>query len=88
MAPQYKQLFFHSIKHVEFRAKKNLRRILLHYFIQKKFAVEAHRILAETYSDHALFETICRNWFRRSKNNKFDVEGKERSGEPKKFDDE
>ena len=28
--------------------------ILLHYFIQKKSAAEAHRIFVETYSDHAL----------------------------------
>jgi len=62
--------------------------IWLHYFIQKKCAVEAHRILIETYDDHALSEIICRNWFRRSKNNDFDVEDKERSGAPKKFEDE
>ena len=38
--------------------------ILWHYFIPKKSAVEAHRILVETYGDHALSETICRDWFR------------------------
>jgi len=32
-------------------------------------------------------ETTCRNWFRCSKNNDFDVEDKERSGAPKKFED-
>jgi len=33
-------------------------------------------------------ETICRDWFRRSKNNDFDIEDKEQSGTPKKFEDE
>ncbi|EFN71498.1 Histone-lysine N-methyltransferase SETMAR, partial [Camponotus floridanus] len=64
--------------------KEYLRGILLHYFIQKK----SHRILVETYGDHALSETTCRDWFRRFKNNDFDVEDKERSGAPKKFEDE
>ena len=59
--------------------KQHLRRILLHYFIKKKSAAEAHRILVETYGDHALSETTCRDWFRRFKNNDFDVEDKERT---------
>jgi len=79
IAPEYKQLFFHSVKPVEFRAQKEyLRGILLYYFIKKKSAAEAHRILVETYSDHALSETTCRDWFRRFKNNNFDVEDEER----------
>ncbi|EFN89521.1 hypothetical protein EAI_13198, partial [Harpegnathos saltator] len=40
----------------------------------KKSAAEVHRILVETYCDHALSEATCRNWFRRLKNNDFDVE--------------
>lgn len=68
--------------------KEYLRGILLHYFFQKKSAAEAHRILVETYGDQALSETTCRDWFRRFKNNDFDVEDKERSGAPKKFEDE
>ncbi|KAG5318210.1 MOS1T transposase, partial [Pseudoatta argentina] len=57
--------------------KVYLRGILLHYFIQKKSAAEAHRILVQTYGD----------WFRRFKNNDFQLEDKERSGAPKKFQD-
>ncbi|KAL0130804.1 hypothetical protein PUN28_002426 [Cardiocondyla obscurior] len=68
--------------------KEYLRTILLHYFIQKMTAVEAHRILVETYGDYALSETTCRDWFRRFKNDDFDVEDKARSGAPKKFEDE
>ncbi|KAG5325739.1 MOS1T transposase, partial [Pseudoatta argentina] len=64
-----------------------LRGILLHYFIQKKSAAEAHRILVQTYGDNALSDTTCRDWFRRFKNNDFELEDKERSGAPKKFQD-
>ena len=54
----------------------------------KKSAAEAHRILVETYSDHTLSETTCRDWFRSFKNNDFYVENKEHSAAPKKFEDE
>ncbi|KAG5321914.1 MOS1T transposase, partial [Pseudoatta argentina] len=67
--------------------KVYLRGILLHYFIQKKSAAEEHRILVQTYGDNALSDTICRDWFRRFKNNDFELEDKERSGAPKKFQD-
>ena len=61
--------------------------ILQFFFIQKKSAAEVHRILVETYGDHALSETTCRDWFRCLKNNDFDVEDKEHSGTLKKFED-
>ncbi|KAG5313561.1 MOS1T transposase, partial [Pseudoatta argentina] len=32
-------------------------------------------------------DTTCRDWFRRFKNNDFELEDKERSGAPKKFQD-
>ncbi|KAG5317617.1 MOS1T transposase, partial [Pseudoatta argentina] len=67
--------------------KVYLRGILLHYFIQKKSAAEAHRILVQTYGDNALSDTTCRGWFRRFKNNDFQLEDKERSGAPTKFQD-
>ncbi|KAG5307528.1 MOS1T transposase, partial [Pseudoatta argentina] len=67
--------------------KVYLRGILLHYFIQKKSAAEAHRILVQTYGDNALSDTTCSDWFRRFKNNDFELEDKERSGAPKKFQD-
>ncbi|KAG5321439.1 MOS1T transposase, partial [Pseudoatta argentina] len=67
--------------------KVYLRGILLHYFIQKKSAAEAHRILVQTYDDNALSDTTCRDWFRRFKNNDFELEDEERSGAPKKFQD-
>ncbi|KAG5319547.1 MOS1T transposase, partial [Pseudoatta argentina] len=52
-----------------------------------KSAAEAHRILVQTYGDNALSDTTCRDWFRRFKNNDFELEDKERSGAPKKFQD-
>lgn len=57
---------------------------------QKKSTTEARRILVETYGDHALSETTCRDWFRLFKNNDFDVEDKEkeRFGAPKMLVDE
>ncbi|KAG5320783.1 MOS1T transposase, partial [Pseudoatta argentina] len=58
--------------------KVYLRGILLHYFIQKKSAAEAHRILVQTYGDNALSDTTCRDWFRRFKNNDFQLEDKEK----------
>ena len=41
--------------------------ILLHYFVQKKSAAEAHRILVETYGDNALLKTTCRRWITTSR---------------------
>ena len=65
-----------------------MREILSHYFIFKKSGAEAHRILVETYDDHALSETTCRDWLKPSKNNGFVVEHKERSGALETFEDE
>ena len=38
--------------------KVYLQGILLYYFIQNKFAAEAHRILVETYGDNALSRLV------------------------------
>ncbi|KAG5309967.1 MOS1T transposase, partial [Pseudoatta argentina] len=38
------------------------------------------------YGDNALSDTTCSDWFRRFKNNDFELEDKERSGAPKKFE--
>jgi histone-lysine N-methyltransferase SETMAR len=57
-------------------------------FFQKKTAAEGHKILVETYGDHALSERTCREGFQRFKNNDYDLSDDDRSGAPKKFDDE
>ena len=80
---------FHSVKDVGFRAKESVfAGNFTAQLIQKKSAVKAHQLLVETYDDHPLSETTYKNWFRRFKNNDFDVEDKERSGSPKKFENE
>lgn len=68
--------------------KQHLREVLLHHFIAKKTAAESHRILVDVYGDYALAEGTCREWFRRFKSGDFDIEDKERQGQPKKFEDE
>ena len=70
------------------RKKVYLQGILLYYLIQKKSAAKPHRILVETYRNHALSEIRCRDWFRCFKNNDFDVEHEECSVVLKKFEDE
>ena len=67
--------------------KVYLRGILLQYFVQNISAAEVHRILVEIYGDNALPDTTCRDWFRRFKNNDFQLEDKVRSDAPKKFED-
>lgn len=64
-----------------------LRGVLLHYFNMNKSAAEAHRILVDVYSEHALAEQTCRKWFARFKAGDFDLDDKERPGQPKKFED-
>jgi len=65
-----------------------LRGVLLHYFHMNKTAAESHRILEEVYGEQALAEQTCLKWFARFKSGDFDLEDKERPGQPKKFKDE
>lgn len=57
-------------------------------FNQKKKASESHRLLVETYGEHAPSIKTCETWFRQFKIGDFDVKDKERSGRRQKFDDE
>ena len=54
----------------------------------KKTAAESHRILMEVYGEHALAERTCQKWFARFKSGDFGLEDEERSGQPKKFEDD
>ena len=70
-----------------------LRGVLLHYFNMKKTTAESHRISVEVYGEHALAEQTCQKWFARFKSGDFGLEvkcleGEERPGQSKKFDDE
>lgn len=62
---------------------RHLREVLLFCYNLKKNAVEAHRMLSETYGDAALSERTCREWFQRFKNGDFDVEDKHGGGREK-----
>ncbi|GBP39654.1 Mariner Mos1 transposase [Eumeta japonica] len=53
-----------------------------------KTAAESHRILLEVYNEHALAKQTCRKWFARFKSGDFELDDKERPGQPKKFEDE
>ncbi len=68
--------------------KQHLREALLFCFNLKKSAAESYRLLVEAYGEQALSETTCRDWFRRFKNNDYDLKDKQRPGQPKKFEDE
>ena len=65
-----------------------LRGVILHYFNMKKTAAESHRILVEVYGEHALAELTCQKWYPRFKSGNFGLEDEERSGQPKKFEDD
>lgn len=69
------------------RKRQHLREVMLYHFFHKKSAAESHRLLVETYGEHALSHSQCYEWFQRFKNGVFDINDKERPGQPKKFDD-
>ena len=66
----------------------NLRHSLLFLFHQKKKAVEAHRLLVETYGEHAPVIRTCETWFRLFKSGDFYSTDNEHPGAAKKFEDE
>ena len=63
---------------------KHSRHPLLFLFHQKKKAAESHRLLVETYGEHAPSIKSCETWFRKFKSGDFEVRDSERSGRPKK----
>ena len=68
--------------------KLHLRHSLLFLFHQKKKAIEAHRLLVETYGEHAAVIKTCETWFRQFKSGDFNLTDNELSGAAKKFKDE
>ena len=53
----------------------------------KKTAAESHRMLVETYGEHALGKSQCFEWFKKFRSGNFDVRNEERGRPPKKFQD-
>ena len=68
-------------------SKLHLRHSLLFLFHQQKKAVEAHRLLVETYGEHAPVIRTCETWFRQFKNGDFDLTDNEHPATAKKFED-
>lgn len=67
--------------------KEHLRHAMLFLFNQNKKAVECHRLLEETYGEHAPSIRTCETWFRHFKQGDFDVKDSARSGRPQKCED-
>ena len=68
--------------------KQYLREVMLSNFIQEKPAVETDRFLLQIFGEHFPSQNTCEFWFKRFKNNDFDVSDTYRVGAPKKFEDE
>ena len=69
-------------------SKSHLRHSLLFLFHQKKKAVEAHRLLVETYGEHAPVIRTCETCFPQFKSGDFDLTDNEHPDAAKKFKDE
>ena len=68
--------------------KRNLRETMLFCFHLEKSAVAGyHRFFVEAYGNHTSTVQAIENWFQRFKNGDFDLEDKERPGQPIKFED-
>ena len=69
-------------------SKSHLRHSLLFLFHQKKKAVEAHRLLVDTYGEHASVIRTCETWFRQFKSGDFGLTDNEHPGAAEKCGDE
>jgi len=49
-------------------------------FLPKEKSADAHGIICETYSENVTVIRTCANWFKRFKNDYFDISDKECSG--------
>lgn len=67
--------------------KEHLREVLLLYFNQSKSAAESYRLLVATYGPQTVSISTCEFWFRRFRRGEFNVEDRDRPGQPKKFED-
>ncbi|UYV79033.1 hypothetical protein LAZ67_17000803 [Cordylochernes scorpioides] len=65
----------------------HLREVLLFAFNWKKSATEAHRMLEEVYSDHALSKSQCYRWFKKFQSGDFELDNEPYGKPPQKFED-
>ena len=59
----------------------DLRTALIFCYHLKKTAAESHRMLVETYGEHALGKSQCFEWFKKFRSGNFDVRNEERGSE-------
>ena len=59
----------------------DLRTALIFCYHLKKTAAESHRMLVETYDEHALGKSQCFEWFKKFRSGNFDVRNEERGSE-------
>ncbi|UYV69526.1 hypothetical protein LAZ67_6003904 [Cordylochernes scorpioides] len=65
----------------------HLREVLLFAFNWKKSASEAHRMLEEVYSDHALSKSQCYRQFKKFQSGDFELDNEPHGKPPQKFED-
>ena len=65
--------------------KFHLRHVLLWEFRKNTTAAECHRMITEIYGD-IMDVSTCHRWFRKFKSGDFNLEDKERTGQPMKID--
>ena len=77
-------IFFFGLKMSQFvPTKHNLREALLFCFHLKKNSAESHRMIVESYDNHAPSLSTCEKWFQRFKSGDFDTKDKEHPGQAK-----
>ncbi|EGI70771.1 Mariner Mos1 transposase [Acromyrmex echinatior] len=71
-----------------YEPNSHLQEILIFCFNMKKSAAETHRMISNTYSEAAISERTCREWFQRFKNGDFDIEDWHSGGREKVIEKE
>ena len=56
----------------------DLRTALIFRYHLKKTAAESHRMLVESYGEHALGKSQCFEWFKKFRSDNFDARNEER----------
>ena len=67
---------------------EHFRHILLFYFLKGKNPAQAAKKLLDVYSEDALKDRQCRNWFDKFRSGDFSLKDEQRSGWPNKVDDD
>ncbi|CAK9827111.1 Mariner Mos1 transposase [Anthophora retusa] len=68
--------------------KEHIRHCILFAFELKKNAAEATKMVCSALGENAVTYKTCKKWFQRFRSGNFDLNDAERSGTPKKVEDE